>query len=447
VRRCDQRSTEAGWTDARPYEGPIRGLTIRCAPLVRRKWSDVLWLACRLTGSRMAACDVAEMIAAEVLSALPLEDVARIPEPIDEPEPETADPPPLGGDLEPGAPSPFDPLRIAALVDGVADAEPPDLDRRLRALLAMERRHESALGPDLLELVRRGIPRALGYARLDLWARERLGMDGAKLAGLLKIERAAAGWSGLETAYRSGAISWVAAQTLVPLALADSLDRFSHAWTTHAARVTVRRLRDDVERALDLSHADPESFARTGGLPVDHDGADATGTPTASEIGASPIAPQSNAYTEAETELAVVGGPTAQIRFFEAVLNTIRRRLPPRNGRQATAGEALEAMLDHVLQAWHREPERGRAIFERDGWRCAVPGCTSQRNLHEHHVTFRSLGGSDAPENRVTLCAFHHLRGVHTGLLRLRGSAPDGLRFDLPLESYLPGERRTSRVA
>jgi hypothetical protein len=41
----------------------------------------------------------------------------------------------------------------------------------------------------------------------------------------------------------------------------------------------------------------------------------------------------------------------------------------------------------------------------------------------------------------------HHLRGVHTGLLRLRGSAPDGLRFDLPLESYLPGERRTSRVA
>ncbi len=443
VRRCDQRSTEAGWAYPDPYEGPIRSVRIPCTPSVYRKWGRVVRLAYRQAGARVGVPAIAEMVAAEVLSAPPLEDVARIPEPreCDPPEPDPLAP--GGDDLEPGTASPFDPLRIAALVNGVADAAAPDLDRRLRALVAMERRYEAALGPDLLALVRRGVPRALGYARLDLWARERLGMDGAKLAGLLKIERAAAGWSGLERAYRSGALSWVAAQALVPIALVDSLDRFSNAWAEHAGRVTVRRLRDDVDRALDLSDADPEAFARTGGLPVD----DAAAAPPPSEIGARPIAPQTSDEAQAETKLAIVGGPGAQIRFFEAVLNTIRRRLPARDGRQATAGDAFEVMLDHVLDAWQSERRRGRAIFERDGWRCAVPGCTSQRNLHEHHVAFRSLGGGDAPENRVTLCAWHHLRGVHSGLLRIRGAAPDGLRFDLPLETYLPGERRTNRAA
>ncbi len=449
VRRCDQRSTEAGWTEVGPYEGPIRGVQIRCTPLVRRRWSYVLRLAYRVVGNRIRECDVAEMVAAEVLSALPLEDVARIPEP-GEPDLEPADAAPtLDDDVEPDAPASgqLDPLRIAALVDGVADAEAPDLDRRLRALLALERRHEATLGPLLMAVVRRGIPRALGFATLDVWAHDRLGMDGAKLRALLRIERAAAGWSGLERAYRSGAISWVAAQALVPLALTDSVDRFSHQWAAHAAHVTVRRLRDDIERALDLSQSDSETFARTGGLPAE---GEATASPSPSpspEIGAPLIGPQTTAATEPETEQVIVGGPVAQIRLFEAVLNSVRRRLPPRDGRQATAGEALDAMIDHVIDAWDQKPSRRRAIFERDGWRCAVPGCTSQRNLHEHHVAFRSHGGGDEPENRVTLCAWHHLRGVHAGVLRIRGTAPDGLRFDLPLESYLPGERRTNRVA
>jgi hypothetical protein len=84
----------------------------------------------------------------------------------------------------------------------------------------------------------------------------------------------------------------------------------------------------------------------------------------------------------------------------------------------------------------------------RDGWRCAVPGCSSHANLHAHHVLFRSAGGSDAPSNLITLCAWHHQRGVHGGLVRIRGRAPDRLRFELgvrpgrlPLAVYLSGDR------
>ena len=69
------------------------------------------------------------------------------------------------------------------------------------------------------------------------------------------------------------------------------------------------------------------------------------------------------------------------------------------------------------------------------------------RNLHDHHIHFRSTGGDDTLENRTTLCAFHHLRGVHAGLLRCVGRAPDGLRWEMgirpgarPLMTYRSGD-------
>jgi hypothetical protein len=126
-------------------------------------------------------------------------------------------------------------------------------------------------------------------------------------------------------------------------------------------------------------------------------------------------------------------------------------------GRLPTAGEALGVMLDHVLSSWGVLDEKIAArykIFARDGWRCAVPGCTSMQNLHAHHIRFRSAQGSDAMENRITLCAFHHLRGVHAGLLRCVGRAPDGLRWEMgirpgvtPLLAYRSGDIRVPAMA
>jgi hypothetical protein len=127
------------------------------------------------------------------------------------------------------------------------------------------------------------------------------------------------------------------------------------------------------------------------------------------------------------------------------VLCTARRHIERRTGRLPSDGEALDAMLEHVFEAWSRGSgeERVRAahrVFERDDWRCAVPGCSSYRELHDHHIRFRSAGGSDAESNRTTLCAWHHLRGVHAGpaRLRLRGKAPRGLRFELGLRRGAP---------
>ena len=100
-------------------------------------------------------------------------------------------------------------------------------------------------------------------------------------------------------------------------------------------------------------------------------------------------------------------------------------------------------MFDHCIATWRARPGRLPAehrVFERDGWRCTVPGCTSYRNLHAHHVVFRSAGGGDEDANLTTLCAFHHQRGVHAGVIRVSGRAPDGLVFELPLGRFAAGD-------
>ncbi len=106
---------------------------------------------------------------------------------------------------------------------------------------------------------------------------------------------------------------------------------------------------------------------------------------------------------------------------------------------------SLERLLAHAIATWAQQGERFRdyADFERDGFCCTVPGCTRRRNLHSHHLEYLSAGGPDEPENRATLCAEHHLRGVHGGTLRIRGRAPDGLVFELGIGTGEPERFRS----
>ncbi len=146
--------------------------------------------------------------------------------------------------------------------------------------------------------------------------------------------------------------------------------------------------------------------------------------------------------------------------LFRAVLCTLRRAIERETGRLPTEAEGFAAMIDHALRAWgvddlwlrqrlRQTMGKKHAVFERDGWRCAVPGCTSRRNLQAHHIVFRSADGSDALENQTTLCAHHHHRGVHAGHVGIRGRAPDALWFELgtregkpPLERNRSGDIR-----
>jgi len=102
----------------------------------------------------------------------------------------------------------------------------------------------------------------------------------------------------------------------------------------------------------------------------------------------------------------------------------------------------LEALLDHAIATWLRAGRafRDYADFARDGWRCTVPACTARRNLHSHHIRFLSAGGTDESWNRTTLCAHHHLRGVHTGQIAIRGRAPEALVYELGVGRFASGD-------
>ena len=88
----------------------------------------------------------------------------------------------------------------------------------------------------------------------------------------------------------------------------------------------------------------------------------------------------------------------------------------------------LERLLTHVEAEWRRSTRHRDPIFERDGWRCGVPGFSGRRDLHDHHSRFRWLGGDNSQANRTTVCVWHHL-----GRVRAWGSAPDGVWWELGL--------------
>jgi hypothetical protein len=53
-------------------------------------------------------------------------------------------------------------------------------------------------------------------------------------------------------------------------------------------------------------------------------------------------------------------------------------------------------------------PAVRRAVLVRDGYRCCAPGCTGTRFLEVHHRVPRARGGTNRPDNLVTLCAACH---------------------------------------
>ena len=63
---------------------------------------------------------------------------------------------------------------------------------------------------------------------------------------------------------------------------------------------------------------------------------------------------------------------------------------------------------------------------------CQVLGC-SRAAVHAHHIIPLSQGGTDDPENLISLCAAHHLHGIHGGHMSVKGTAPDKVTWEFGL--------------
>jgi hypothetical protein len=416
---------------------PTVRVTLRCAPAVCEKWSLAREVAERVAGQRVRADDALELVVAEVSSAVPPDSASAVrPVAFAGRVPDR----PVGSSRceripESRARSFELPADVVALAAGLDAADAFELDRRLRLAVRLEQTLDAAIAP-LLRRVRSADVWSCAHSTLSLYAREQLGISEGKARSLLRLERAGDRCPELRRAYRSGRLSWAKARILLPLLLLDPEGQWRPIWVAWAERVTVRRLAQDVERALLLHAGHRLAWQRCKFDP---------------EKAQDPIPSEERQMcahgvdVDATQRLAWHVPREVAVSFYE-----IRGALRSRLGSSHTHGELFAAMLDLALGTWLlRDPSARRPdpVFERDGYRCAVPGCTSRRNLQDHHIEFRSAGGSDAPDNRVALCAFHHQRCLHAGLLGVHGRAPDQLVFELgrrpegpPLARYRSGD-------
>ena len=349
-------------------------------------------------------------------------------------------------------------------------SDPFALDARLVAIMHAIRTSEPCIGRLLRIVVDHHLYRAHGFRSLADYVRERLGISVRKAWALLKVERSAWRADAFARAYDEGTISWVSALTLLPVVERAN----AAAWIARAEAVTVRRLADEVSWVLEMrdvcgadARLDPPPLDSVLVSPIAQviaTAAAAAGTSAVAgatsavagatsaaivQIGAhgSPHDPMTKFDTGRRAALEVCDveiqftAPVSVVALFREALDTHAEPGTPR-------WLALERVLQHVITYWEATPRHRDPIFARDGWRCAVPGCSSRRNLHDHHLHYRSRGGGNARENRIAVCAAHHLHGIHAGTVCASGTAPRAVQWQLgvragglPLLTYV-GDRR-----
>lgn len=467
---------------------PCDRIVLRGPPALCFEWRRAREYASRVAGARLPDGALLEMVTAEVLSALPLDED---PAPADGAEvagPESretalralaggalaaspaADVCASHGHAEDGvsgaAPSAELPAFLRALLAGLAGADAFEVDARLRRALRLEQRLDAEIARALRSVTSPEYTWRERHFTVSRLARERLGMSPRKARALLRLERVSEGCPALRRAFREGRLSWVQAQALLPVLAASAEADLSwcEAWVEFAGEVSVRRLEDAVSDGLAAREAAPDLWQTLRAHP-DRFGAGAgPGDPGERQTCARPRdADRSLAAARSwlGTVRIQIRAPRDVSRLFRATLCSVRRALERQTGRLPSEAEGFRAMLHHALRSWgvddlwlSRRIRRQYRVFERDGWRCTVPGCSARRNLHAHHVVFRSQGGSDALSNQTTLCAVHHQRGVHAGRVRIVGRAPGGLVYELglrpglpPLERYRSGDRKNAAVA
>jgi hypothetical protein len=302
-------------------------------------------------------------------------------------------------------------------LDGDLDAlDPFTLDTRMRDVLRAMRRIDWQLGRLLRVFLDRRLYRLMLFPSAARYLTERLGLSARKARALVALERKTWEADAFGTAYRAGDLSWVRALTILPLVAEPT----AAAWVARANDVPVRRLADEVEWALTV---------RDGLAPI-----------LPPSPGASLEISERQMCARPEWEF-----PDAEIAFAApvSVVALLRTAILAFAHPSDSFAGGLESLLLHVKAEWEGQPRHRDPVFARDGWRCTVPVCTARRNLHDHHLVFRSRGGGNARANRLTLCAWHHLRGVHAGRVRAEGEAPDAVTWEMGVR---PGRKPLLRL-
>jgi len=256
------------------------------------------------------------------------------------------------------------------------------LDEGLRRLAKLRERWDEVFGHLALLLRSADGPRRLGFASFQHYTTERLGMAVRSVEQRIALERDLYELPKLREAMRAGRVSYEKARLIAREADQGSVEALIQR-AEKVPCIDLRRELEDKEQAQLCARGEFEVWApyRISGL------------------------------------VAFAFGAARKAA-----------------GRWIRTGECLARIAAHFLEVWKPVVERrgtpSRRILERDRGLCRVPGCSRAAD-HAHHIRFRSAGGSDDPSNQISLCAALHLHGVHMGWIRVTGTAPDGLSWEL----------------
>ena len=288
------------------------------------------------------------------------------------------------------------------------------------------------------EIQRRELYRGLGFASLQLYATGALGFSDNRYWQFKRLADDLERLPVLKEAVASGHLGWTKAQQVARVATPATQE----AWVTRAATTGRRELERTVRqlRRRKSASAQLELGATVPPAPVEPMPATITLRGDGLQVArfeallekAHKLGLLANGTDRLEAVLAglealVAGaggatdaGPATQIIIHQcpdcggAAAVTQRGELPLAPAQVAAA--ACDAQVRHAGGANKATipPKARAAVLARDRHRCATPGCRSTRFLEVHHVTPRAHGGSNKPENLVTLCSRCH-RHAHEG--------------------------------
>ncbi len=381
ARALGRASGETGSSAAAPDEEPWRVLSFPLRPEDRAVVAEALRLAGELLGRGAPTWMRLEAMAQEFLGSHPAE-VG---------EDELGAPPWSRGipleDLEKALEIESNGWDWLEAVEPVAapelgEMEPEALDARLRDLVEKRKSWDEVFGAMAWGFALKRLACKLGFADLGQYLKERLGMSRRAFEQRVWLERRMEELPQLRYSLERGEVSYEKARLVANVADFDSVNE----WIRRAGRMTCAEVERSVEAARDAQVCARDRF-------------------------------------EARMPRRVAG-----------LLGAALRAAAETGEAPADPGRCLAVLARHFVETWgplvKRRISLSRAIQERDGGWCKIPGC-SRPSAQDHHLVFRSHGGGNGPENQVAVCAPHHLRGIHGGLIRVSGTAPDHLVWEL----------------
>lgn len=318
----------------------------------------------------------------------------------------------------------------APLIEALEDRPLPKTLRALDAELVRCSRElaqrDLAIARLTRELKFRGAWRPLGYESLGQYATERAGLSLSSFEHRSTLARRVAQYPQIGQALDEGVIGYEAALLVGRVVGVRASDALVAAWIERASRRTVRHLRDEIaliELALGydqktsrfppsaedlLAFAELQRKIQSGELVLSYVQAGARG-PQTSVTADTTDEKRAVRFTLSADVCAHWGSVQAEYRSFF--------------GRDTSFIAFLctslwESWLP-FLQSWN---DKWKEIYHRDGHRCSNPVC-ERRDVTLHHMKYRAHGGTDDPENLLSLCAWCHLQGIHRGRLTAEGTA------------------------